>query len=142
MAEKAYGTARDERDTPRTNRNRPIECDVCGLKLRGAFGPLERIGLPTCACGGQFIWRREADGYRSSDPYACPAVAEAESLHDRRLARVEAAHSLALKRTTVGQCGGCRKPIKATNEHCARCGFENDLRGNVNHGRYADACPF
>jgi hypothetical protein len=74
----------------------------------------------------------------------CPAAIAEEERYLRRSARSSA--GLGLKRTTVGQCGGCRKPITRTNEHCG-CGFSNDLRGNLNHGAYrdgasGDAIPF
>lgn len=34
------------------------------------------------------------------------------------------------------RCGGCRRWLIATNEHCKNCGFVNDIRGRRNHGGY------
>jgi hypothetical protein len=37
-------------------RNRPAACDECGFRGRFSFGPAQRVGLPRCACDGQFQW--------------------------------------------------------------------------------------
>jgi hypothetical protein len=34
------------------------------------------------------------------------------------------------------RCGGCRRWLRAANEHCG-CGFRNDIRGRRNVGGYA-----
>jgi hypothetical protein len=134
------------RGTRKTTRLRKIECPACGLILRGARGPLAAAGLPVCACGCPMQWAELEDAYAVLDGaelYAHALVAEEEARHDRRLARND--HGIGLKRSTVGQCGGCRKPITATNERCS-CGFANDLRGRRNRGGYGEpdsgAWPF
>jgi len=129
--------------TMTTTRLRKIHCPTCGLILRGSRNPLLKAGLPVCACGAAMEWAELEDAYACLDGhalYAHPAVASAEASHDRRLARND--HAIGLKRSTVGQCGGCRKPITATNEHCKGCGFANDLRGRRNLGGYGDGIPF
>jgi hypothetical protein len=134
-----------DRGTMKTTRMRKIECPGCGLILRGSRNPLLASGLPTCGCGCAMQWADAEDAYaclNGDELYAHPLVQELERAEDRRLYREQHSHGGAGSRSTVGQCGGCRKPITATNEDCARCGFSNDLRGRRNHGGYADAMPF
>jgi hypothetical protein len=38
-------------------------------------------------------------------------------------------------------CGGCNRFIRATNTACG-CGFQNDIRGRRNHGRWAEGSSF
>jgi hypothetical protein len=95
-------------------------------------------------CGVPMIWGDAEDAYaclEGHELYSHPAVQELEGATDRRLAR-EASKRGRGKSSSVGQCGGCRKPITATNEHCSQCGFANDLRGRRNHGGYREAMPF
>lgn len=128
-----------ERGTMKTTRLRKIECPDCGLILRGSRNPLLTAGLPTCGCGCAMVWADAEDAYACLDGhelYEHPAVREAESAHDRRLYREQHGHGGAGAKSVVGQCGGCRKPITRTNEHCEQCGFANDLRGRRNVGSY------
>ncbi|MEN3280065.1 MAG: hypothetical protein V7607_1205 [Solirubrobacteraceae bacterium] len=133
-------TATTPRGTSATTRNRGMECPVCLAKIRGARSTLAAC-RPTCgACNVAFVWTSAEDAYALGE--SCAARDVEEAAYDRRLARESSIHSLGLKRTTVGQCGGCRKPILATNEQCG-CGFANDLRGRRNLGGYAaNGCPF
>jgi len=125
-----------------TTRLRKIECEHCGLILRGAAGPLRREGLPE-HCGVPMTWADAEDAFAELDGaalYENAAAAAELAREDRQLARRAYAVGGGA-RNNVGQCGGCRKPVKATNEHCP-CGFANDIRGRRNQGGYRDAIPF
>lgn len=112
-----------------TTRNRPISCGVCGLKLRGAAGPILNHGMPE-HCGLPMDWTSAEDAYRFLDGRELEthaAVVEEETAHDRRLARTaRQAHAGVRK---AKQCGSCRRFLTAADRGaCPHCGAVNGRR--------------
>lgn len=120
-------------------RHRPIECAVCGLKLRGALASLARTGLPTCACGERMIPTDLEDAARLAELMGDPAV---YTSHPDAAAAEQAWVAQTLRQVSrTGNrlhCGGCHRFIPAANTHCG-CGFLNDLRGRRNVGGWSAA---
>lgn len=120
---------------PQTTRYRRVECESCGCIARMTRKALAGSGVPFCGCGAgrMLITSLEDaaavlsdDALTSHPAYRADAAAEA-----RRAIR---AHTGAGNRH---QCGGCRVFIPAVNHHC-RCGFQNDIRGGRNEGRWVE----
>lgn len=119
-----------------TNRQRKIECPMCGCIIRMSRSAMQKHGVPTCACGepmlpacvedaalcGEHVLTRHPDFRAHEARWARRAIREHR--------RGGAGNGL--------RCGGCSRFIRATNTVCD-CGFGNDIRGRRNHGGYVEA---
>src|SRR5205809_6717487 len=97
-----------------TTRLRKIECEHCGLILRGAAGPLRREGLPE-HCGVPMTWADAEDAFAELDGaalYENAAAAAELAREDRQLARRAYAVGGGA-RNSAAPCRRCRQPAKA-----------------------------
>lgn len=125
---------------PGPNRNRPMECEVCGFKVRVSRGPYARLTAQwperdwLCKCGGRISFTKVEDA---------AAVSEAELERHPEYAKEQERWVKQVLSEPRGsgarffQCGGCKKIINSPTKHCP-CGFRNDIQGPRNHGGYAD----
>jgi len=97
-------------------------------------GAAIRHGMPTCACGSRMFF--------SSLDVQMDAVPDLAHEHPDFKAYTERAIRSAMREATRAglvqlRCGGCNAWISSTNARHS-CGFHNDIRGNRNHGRWAE----
>jgi hypothetical protein len=138
-----------------TMRQRKLTCDACGCGLRMSRQWIERVGAPSCACGGAFLPDCLEDRCRL--PGDAGAAARSEYMAVCTFGTTDAAAALRKEgkgrgRIAKVQCHGCKRFLKHPRELCKGCGFQNDPRpgcgGYVEttyaggFGRADDSMPF